>query len=169
MVPGKPDSVFEVIYLSSLPGGIRRATFKASLLGIAPGGGYRACQLTLTAGGLLPHRFTCTCLDRFYGFYSLQTPIETGSLFSVALSVGLPLPAFWQLLALWSPDFPPFIEGRPHRNHRRGYYINIVRFFKNLKISDYIVVGIPLGRFKSSLLYYLSHFFRFWCCHFPSC
>jgi hypothetical protein len=66
----------------------------ALLFGLAPGGVYLADAVTRTAGELLPHRFTLTAL-------------ESGGLFSVALSVGLPPLGVTQHPALWSPDFPP--------------------------------------------------------------
>ena len=44
-------------------------------------------------GGLLPHRFTFS-------------PAHRGSLFSVALSLGLPPPGVTRHRAFWSPDFP---------------------------------------------------------------
>src|SRR5215472_3878292 len=47
-------------------------------LDLAPGGVYRAAQVTLSAGGLLHHRFTLT------------TGAAGGGLFSVALSRGSP-------------------------------------------------------------------------------
>ncbi len=121
MASSKPDSVEAAIYLSSLPGnvaykGFGRATLNVPLFGIAPEGGCRACQLTLTAGGLLPHRFTLTCPDKLFGLKPTLQFIGTGGFLSVALSAGLPLPAFRQLPALWSPDFPLLpMQERLHR------------------------------------------------------
>ena len=40
-----------------------RASSPFPTLGLAPGGVYRADQVALTAGALLPHRFTLTCAD----------------------------------------------------------------------------------------------------------
>jgi len=37
---------------------LRRAAGNDALLGLAPGGVYRAAEVTLHAGELLPHRFT---------------------------------------------------------------------------------------------------------------
>lgn len=64
------------------------------LLGLAPGGVYRATPVTRGAGGLLPHRFTLT------------VPVGVGGLFSVALSRGSPRVAVNNHPALWSPDVP---------------------------------------------------------------
>jgi len=50
------------IHLSGLPGDIGRAA--RPTLGLAPGGVYRAGQVTLAAGALLPHRFTLACAPR---------------------------------------------------------------------------------------------------------
>ena len=47
------------IHLCGLPGDVDRAGHP--LLGLAPGGGYRAARVTPDAGALLPHRFTLTC------------------------------------------------------------------------------------------------------------
>jgi hypothetical protein len=65
---------------------------------LAPGGVYRADQVTPVAGALLPHRFTLAC----------ATPEGTaiGGLFSVALSCRSPRLAVNQHPALWSPDLP---------------------------------------------------------------
>jgi len=59
-----------VIHLSGLPGDIGRAS--RPTFDLAPGGVYRAAQVALNAGALLPHRFTLTsapasgrCLRRF--------------------------------------------------------------------------------------------------------
>jgi hypothetical protein len=53
------------IHLSGLPGGgaPERAPDGQSVprFDLAPGGVYRADQVTLVAGALLPHRFTLTC------------------------------------------------------------------------------------------------------------
>src|SRR5690606_27760589 len=65
----------------------------AALLGLAPGGVYRATPVTRGAGGLLPHRFTLT-------------GSQAGGLFSVALSRGSPRVAVSNHPALWSPDVP---------------------------------------------------------------
>src|SRR3984957_20039052 len=50
------------IHLCGLPGDIGRATRLA--FDLAPGGVCRAGQVTLSAGALLPHRFTLTCAFR---------------------------------------------------------------------------------------------------------
>src|SRR3954452_15596272 len=47
------------IHLCGPPGDVDRAGHP--LLGLAPGGGYRAARVTPDAGALLPHRFTLTC------------------------------------------------------------------------------------------------------------
>jgi hypothetical protein len=65
----------------------------AALLGLAPGGVYRATPVTRDAGGLLPHRFTLT-------------GHTAGGLLSVALSRGSPRVAVSNHPALWSPDVP---------------------------------------------------------------
>ena len=65
----------------------------AALLGLAPGGVYRATPVTRGAGGLLPRRFTLT------GHMA-------GGLISVALSRGSPRVAVSNHPALWSPDVP---------------------------------------------------------------
>jgi len=45
---------------SSLPESRRAPSQRCSLFGLAPSGVYLAIQVTLNAGGLLPHRFTLT-------------------------------------------------------------------------------------------------------------
>jgi hypothetical protein len=50
------------IHLCGLPWDIGRAARPA--LGLAPGGVYRADQVTSVAGALLPHRFTLACARR---------------------------------------------------------------------------------------------------------
>jgi hypothetical protein len=61
------------IHLCGLPEGVHdisrchgRTSRPCSLLGLAPGGVYRADDVTVAAGALLPHRFTLTC-DRLPG------------------------------------------------------------------------------------------------------
>ena len=76
------------------------------LLGLAPGGVYRATRVTPGAGALLPHRFTLTCAGR----------PAIGGLFSVALSCGSPRLGVTQHPALWSPDVPR----TGHRPRHRG-------------------------------------------------
>jgi hypothetical protein len=51
------------IHLCGLPGGCPegRTGRPCLLLGLAPGGVYRAARVTPDAGALLPHRFTLTC------------------------------------------------------------------------------------------------------------
>ena len=82
----------------------------APLLGLAPGGVYRADDVTVAAGALLPHRFTLTC----------DLPAETGrSIGGLSLlhcSVRSPRPGSRQHPALRSPDFP-----RRCSTHRRGH------------------------------------------------
>jgi hypothetical protein len=73
-----------------------------ALLGLAPGGVYRAIPVTRDAGGLLPHRFTLT------------GPFGPGGLFSVALSRGSPRVAVSNHPALWSPDVPRQRAQCPH-------------------------------------------------------
>ena len=63
-------------------------------LDLAPGGVYRAAQVTLGAGGLLHHRFTLT------------PGLTGGGLLSVALSRGLPRVGVTDHPALRSPDLP---------------------------------------------------------------
>ncbi len=76
----------------------------ASLFGLAPGGVYRAPDVTTGTGALLPHRFTRTRSQRVAVHRSTRHP---GGLFSVALSLGSPPLDVIQHPALWSPDFPP--------------------------------------------------------------
>ena len=96
------------------------------LLGLAPGGVYRAARVTPGAGALLPHRFTLTCA-------AARGPAAIGGLFSVALSCGSPRLGVTQHPALWSPDVPrpghrrvaavgPDAAAWPthHRRHDRG-------------------------------------------------
>ena len=111
MASRKPGSVYAVIYLSSLPGGFRRATLKRLPIWDCSRRGLPS--LPAHAGSwwaLTPpfHLYLSSIGCSAFSAYS--PPIRIGSLFSVALSVGLLLPAFRQLLALWSPDFPPFIR-----------------------------------------------------------
>jgi hypothetical protein len=77
-----------------LPGTMGRAT--RSLLGLAPGGVWRAAPVARGAGGLLHHRFTLAC----------AATAAIGGLLSVPLSVGSPRLGVTQHRALWSPDFP---------------------------------------------------------------
>src|SRR6266508_3107098 len=67
----------------------------ALLLGLAPGGVYRAGAVTRAAGELLPHRFTLTAR------------CGAAVCFLWHWSVGSPPLAVSQHPALWSPDFPP--------------------------------------------------------------
>jgi hypothetical protein len=80
--------------LAAYPGVNGRAAL--SLLGLAPGGVYRAARVTPSAGALLPHRFTLTC----------ATGVAIGGLLSVALSCGSPRLGVTQHPALRSPDVP---------------------------------------------------------------
>jgi hypothetical protein len=77
---------------------------RASLFGLAPGGVYRAPDVTTGTGVLLPHRFTLTRIRRTAAHRSVRAP---GGLFSVALSLGSPPLDVIQHPALRSPDFPP--------------------------------------------------------------
>jgi len=85
---------------SNLPGNRADHTLQpklpAPLFGLAPGGVYPATDVATSA-------------VRSYRTIS-PLPAETGGIFSVALSVGLRLPGVTWHLALWSPDFPPFIK-----------------------------------------------------------
>ncbi len=59
-LPGRPVT----IHLCGLPEGVQlpgRTGRSSPLLGLAPGGVYRADDVTVVAGALLPHRFTLTC------------------------------------------------------------------------------------------------------------
>ena len=76
----------------------------ASLFGLAPGGVYRAPDVTTGAGALLPHRFTLTSQPEQQLSCSA---LISGGFFSVALSLGSPPLDVIQHPALWSPDFPP--------------------------------------------------------------
>jgi len=86
----------------------------ASLFGLAPGGVYRASNVTIGTGALLPHRFTLTRALRaavqhtaLLHATSCRGARRPGGLFSVALSLGSPPLDVIQHPALWSPDFPP--------------------------------------------------------------
>ncbi len=72
-------------------------TAASSLFGLAPDGVCRAEQVTLLAGGLLPHRFTLTLA-------SLAT--DDGGLLSVALSLISRSVGVTDHPVLRSPDFP---------------------------------------------------------------
>ena len=72
----------------------------ASLFGLAPDGVYRACRVTTTTGGLLPHRFTLTP----------RLPTRR-SAFCGTFRGLLPL-GVTQRPALRSPDFPPRAKTR---------------------------------------------------------
>src|SRR5712672_1551377 len=72
------------------------------LFGLAPTGGCRAAPVTGTRGGLLPHRFTLTCL-------------AAGGLFSVALSIASRRPGVTWQSALGARTF---LESRRTRDHR---------------------------------------------------
>jgi hypothetical protein len=91
------------IHLCGLPEGcpatcvVGRTGRPFPLLGLAPGGVYRAARVAPNAGALLPHRFTLTC-DRSPG------PSAVCSL--LHLSVRSPRPGSRQHPARWSPDFP---------------------------------------------------------------
>jgi hypothetical protein len=74
-------------------------------LDLAPGGVYRAAQVTLGAGGLLHHRFTLT-------------PVTGGGLLSVALSRGSPRVGVTDHPALRSPDLPRRARHSPARRGR---------------------------------------------------
>jgi len=71
-----------------------------SLLGFAPGGVYRANQVTLAAGALLPHRFTLTCAA------TSELGAAIGGLLSAALSLTSRPVGVTDHPVLWSPDFP---------------------------------------------------------------
>ena len=89
----------------------RRTSSSCSLLGLAPSGVYRAVQVALHAGALLPHRCTLTCDRRSM----------TGGPSAVSLcctSVRSPQPGSRQHSALWSPDFPR--HDRPSFERRRA-------------------------------------------------
>jgi hypothetical protein len=60
------------------------------LLGLAPGGVYRADAVTRIAGGLLHHRFTLACAHRPKVRERNQRVRAIGGLLSVALSIGSP-------------------------------------------------------------------------------
>ena len=77
---------------------VAEATF--SLLGIAPGGVYRASQVTPAAGALLPHRFTLTCAT------TSELEAAIGGLLSAALSLTSRPVSVTDHPVLWSPDFP---------------------------------------------------------------
>jgi hypothetical protein len=101
------------IHLCGLPEGVQlpgRTGRPCPLLGLAPGGVYRADDVAVAAGALLPHRFTLTC-DR-----SAEATRPIGGLSLLHLSVRSPRPGSRQHPALWSPDFP-----RRCSTHRRGH------------------------------------------------
>ena len=68
------------------------------LLGLAPGGVYRAAIVT----------------DNAVRSYRTLSPLPTvvGGLLSAALSVGFRPPGVTWHPALWSPDFPPLSQGQ---------------------------------------------------------
>jgi hypothetical protein len=90
----------------------------ASLFGLAPGGVYRAPDVTTGTGALLPHRFTLTSIRCVAASRSTQA---SGGLFSVALSLGSPPLDVIQHPALWSPDFPPLAK-----TARRDHLVSFV-------------------------------------------
>ena len=71
-----------------------------SLLGFAPGGVYRASQVALAAGALLPHRFTLTCAT------ASKLAAAIGGVLSAALSLTSRSVGVTDNPVLWSPDFP---------------------------------------------------------------
>ena len=90
----------------------------ASLFGLAPGGVYRAPDVTTGTGALLPHRFTLTSL---HSVAARRSTPASGGLFSVALSLGSPPLDVIQHPALRSPDFPP-----PAKTARRDHLISFI-------------------------------------------
>ena len=78
---------------ATYPGTVRTAHY-APLFGLAPSGVYHATSGYPLRGALLPHHFTLT-------------NINTGGLFSAALSVGFHPPGVTWHSVLRSPDFPP--------------------------------------------------------------
>jgi hypothetical protein len=85
---------------AAYPGRSGRAAL--SLLGLAPGGVYRAARVAPDAGALLPHRFTLACA----GFPAI------GGLLSVAL--------IRQVAPPWLSPAPCPVESRPSSTPSRG-------------------------------------------------
>lgn len=73
------------------------------LFGLAPGGVFPAT--TVASRAVRSYRTISPLPADFNG----KPKKATGGIFSVALSVGLRLPGVTWHLALWSPDFPPFV------------------------------------------------------------
>ena len=73
------------------------------LFGLAPDGVYRASDVTVGTGELLPHPFTLT---------RRHPKVAAGGLLSVALSLGSPPVPVRDHPVLRSPDFPPVHLGR---------------------------------------------------------
>ncbi len=92
---------------SGLPEGNGRATLNAFLFGFAPRGVFTAVPVTRNAVGsypaISPLPVKASILKASISF---PEAMATGGIFSVALSVGLLLPAVSRHAALWSPDFP---------------------------------------------------------------
>ena len=80
---------------------LERAILDALLFGLAPGGVYRASDVTIEAGELLPHRFTLTARNR--GFSRRFT--FCGTFLPVTETGGYPAPCPMEL-GLSSPPLP---------------------------------------------------------------
>ncbi len=114
-----------VIALSGLPGVLRPGQ-PFPLLGLAPGGGWRA--------------FPC-CQGKRWAltppFHPCLAPCGAfGGLFSVPLSVALRRPGVTRHPALWCPDFPP-LSGRPPSSPARVKYKKEKEECKGIKIQNY--------------------------------
>src|SRR4051794_39838315 len=90
------------IHLCSYPAPRRAASTEPVRL--APDGVWLAAHVAASAGGLLPHRFTLTCVA--------SRAATSGGFLSVPLSVGFrrllrsESTHCWERPALWCPDFP---------------------------------------------------------------
>jgi len=104
-VPGCLTAVGALLYLGLLRAGFAKPAClqtAGALLHPAPGGARRASRLHTISP--LPGR---QGESREAESRVALSPCLPGRVLSVALSVGLPLPAFRGRPALWRPDFPP--------------------------------------------------------------
>ena len=69
----------------------------------------------LQVGFTMPPRVTTDAVRSYRTLSPLPAPNARGGLLSVALAVGSRLPGVTWHPALWSPDFPPAVHGKPSR------------------------------------------------------
>ena len=100
----------------------RRADMRSAslLFGLAPSGVYQANQVTLTAGELLPHRFTLTA--------SQPAGSDVAVCFLLHYSLTSRPVGVTHHRVLWSPDFPPAAGGSPRTSAARATGDHPVRF-----------------------------------------